>query len=144
MQMRRTTLTLMAVAALGAAAAAQTRTAPTVDQILSLERVGTPEISPDGRLVLYTVRRTNWDENAYETQIWLAPVTRGSPSLRASPPAPRPALARRAKPPPSGRSLSRSARARRAPRSARRAGARRRRRGTPGRRRTWGGSRSGR
>src|SRR5438094_9077821 len=78
MQMRRTTLTLMAVAALGAAAAAQTRTAPTVDQILSLERVGTPELSPDGRLVAYTVRRTNWDENAYETQIWLADATTGA------------------------------------------------------------------
>ena len=76
--MRRTTLTLMAVAALGAAAAAQTRTAPTVDQILSIERVGTPEISPDGRLVAYTVRRTNWDENAYETQIWLADATTGA------------------------------------------------------------------
>src|SRR5438477_3298962 len=78
MQMRRTTLTLMAVAALGAAAVAQTRTAPTVDQILSIERVGTPEISPDGRLVAYTVRRTNWDENAYETQIWLADATTGA------------------------------------------------------------------
>src|SRR6185503_2108557 len=45
---------------------------PTVDQILSLKRVGSPEISPDGRWVAYTVRETNWDENAYETEIWLA------------------------------------------------------------------------
>src|SRR5947208_12888457 len=48
------------------------KTAPTVDQILSLKRVGSPEISPDGRWVAYTVRQANWDENAYETQIWLA------------------------------------------------------------------------
>src|SRR2546429_1297290 len=48
------------------------KTAPTVDQILSLKRVGSPDISPDGRWVAYTVRQANWDENAYETQIWLA------------------------------------------------------------------------
>src|SRR5436190_16868209 len=48
------------------------KAAPSVDQILSLKRVGSPEISPDGRWVAYTVRQANWDENAYETQIWLA------------------------------------------------------------------------
>jgi dipeptidyl aminopeptidase/acylaminoacyl peptidase len=48
---------------------------PTVDQILSLKRVGSPEISPDGRWVAYTVRETNWDDNAYETEIWLADTT---------------------------------------------------------------------
>jgi Tol biopolymer transport system component len=68
------------VAALGAQTApmAQPRVAPTVDQILSLERAGSPEISPDGRLVAYTVRETNWDENAYETEIWLADATTGA------------------------------------------------------------------
>src|SRR5882672_7907764 len=45
---------------------------PTIDQILSLRRAGSPQISPDGRSVAYTVRQTNWDENAYDTQIWLA------------------------------------------------------------------------
>jgi len=54
------------------------RVAPTVDQILSLKRVGSPEISPDGRRVAYTVRETNWDDNAYDTQIWLADVTTGT------------------------------------------------------------------
>ena len=48
------------------------RVAPTVDQVLSLKRAGSPEISPDGRWVAYTVRETNWDDNAYETEIWLA------------------------------------------------------------------------
>src|SRR6185312_5247388 len=40
--------------------------APAVDQILSLKRAGSPEISPDGQHVAYTVRLTNWDDNAYE------------------------------------------------------------------------------
>jgi dipeptidyl aminopeptidase/acylaminoacyl peptidase len=55
------------------------RVAPTVDQILSLKRAGSPEISPDGRWVAYTVRETNWDDNAYETEIWLADAATGDP-----------------------------------------------------------------
>jgi dipeptidyl aminopeptidase/acylaminoacyl peptidase len=68
------------VAALGAQTApmALPRVAPAVDQILSLKRAGSPEISPDGRWVAYTVRETNWDENAYETEIWLADATTGA------------------------------------------------------------------
>src|SRR5437588_9217891 len=71
---------LLASGALGAQAPrplALTKVAPTVDQVLSLGRVGSPEISPDGRSVAYTVRQTNWDENAYETQIWLADTRSG-------------------------------------------------------------------
>jgi dipeptidyl aminopeptidase/acylaminoacyl peptidase len=49
----------------------ESKGAPTVDQILSLKRVGSPEISPDGRRIAYTVRETNWDDNSYETEIWL-------------------------------------------------------------------------
>ena len=51
---------------------------PTVDEILSIKRVASPEISPDGRLVAYTVRETNWDDNAYETEIWLADASNPS------------------------------------------------------------------
>ena len=73
----------LAFVALGASGAAQTRTAsgaaaPTVDQILSLKRAASPELSPDGRRVAYTVRETNWDDNAYETQIWLADAAGGT------------------------------------------------------------------
>ncbi len=45
---------------------------PTIDDVLNLRRVSAPVVSPDGRWVAYTVRETNWDENAYETEIWLA------------------------------------------------------------------------
>jgi dipeptidyl aminopeptidase/acylaminoacyl peptidase len=71
-------LAFVGVAALGAQNQPTTRVAPTVDQILSLKRAGSPEISPDGRRVAYTVRDTNWDDNAYETQIWLADVATGA------------------------------------------------------------------
>ncbi len=52
--------------------------APSIDQILSLKRAGSPEVSPDGKLVAYTVRETNWDDNAYETEIWLADARSGA------------------------------------------------------------------
>jgi dipeptidyl aminopeptidase/acylaminoacyl peptidase len=55
------------------------RVAPSVDQILSLKRAGSPQISPDGRWVAYTVRETNWDDNAYETEIWLVEASGGTP-----------------------------------------------------------------
>ncbi|HWW88686.1 MAG TPA: S9 family peptidase [Vicinamibacterales bacterium] len=84
----RYTLVVLAVAlALASVHAQSTRpaplapplslTAPTVDQILSLKRATSAEISPDGHWVAYTVRDTNWDENAYETQIWLADTESG-------------------------------------------------------------------
>ena len=50
----------------------------TVDALISLKRVGSPAISPDGKLVAYTIRETNWDENGYETEIWLADVQSGT------------------------------------------------------------------
>ena len=58
------------------AVAQQTHT-PTIDQLISLERVGAPAISPTGDLVAYTVRNTDWDENSYHTEIWLADVKSG-------------------------------------------------------------------
>src|SRR5439155_15382121 len=81
--MRRTitaVATLIAGVTLGAQAPqplALPKVAPTIDQILSLERADSPEISPDGQRVAYTVRRTNWDDNAYDTQIWLGDVRDG-------------------------------------------------------------------
>ena len=65
------TLVLMTFAVL---VAAQT---PTIEQSLNLKTAGSPRISPDGRYVAYTVSETNWDENAFETQIWMAMTATG-------------------------------------------------------------------
>jgi dipeptidyl aminopeptidase/acylaminoacyl peptidase len=53
-------------------------TTPTIDDLISLKRAGSPVISPDGRLVAYTVRETNWDDDRYETEIWVADVASGA------------------------------------------------------------------
>ena len=47
--------------------------AQSIDDLIALKRTsGTPAISPDGRWVAYAVRETNWTDNAYETEVWLA------------------------------------------------------------------------
>ena len=51
---------------------------PTIDALISLKRAASPAISPDARWVAYTIRETNWDENVYETEIWLADAQSGS------------------------------------------------------------------
>ena len=72
----RTSAFVLAIALTASSAVAQT--VPTVDQLVSLRRIGSPAISPDGQRVAYTVRETNWDENAYETEIWLADAGSGA------------------------------------------------------------------
>lgn len=44
---------------------------PAFEEVLSLQSPGTPVLSPDGQHVLYTVRRTDWIDNTYDTEIWI-------------------------------------------------------------------------
>ena len=69
---------LMSAAALTAQQRGSSATAPAVDDLISLKRVGAPSISPDGKSAAYTVRETNWEENSYETEIWLAEAPTGA------------------------------------------------------------------
>lgn len=47
---------------------------PSFEEVLSLDGVGGVAISPDGQTVAYTVRSTVWDDNTYDTEIWIAPA----------------------------------------------------------------------
>jgi hypothetical protein len=47
---------------------------PSIDQMLSLRRVSSPNVSPDGRFVAYAVRDTDLVGNTFVTQLWLADV----------------------------------------------------------------------
>ncbi len=42
------------------------------EQVISLRNVGGALLSPDGQHVIYTVTTTDWKENGYDTEIWLA------------------------------------------------------------------------
>ncbi len=66
-------------------AAPSTSTAPTIDQSLEMKGAFSPEISPDGTRVVYEVSRTNWEDNAFERDLWIADTAAGeSHQLTAS------------------------------------------------------------
>jgi dipeptidyl aminopeptidase/acylaminoacyl peptidase len=57
--------------------ATQNATAPTIDQSLEMKGAFSPEISPDGKRVVYEVSRTNWEDNAFERDLWIADAATG-------------------------------------------------------------------
>lgn len=71
-------LTLVLLLALPNSTFAQAKHTPTIDEMLNLKSVFGPQISPDGKFVAYRVNETDWKENAYVSQIWLADVETGA------------------------------------------------------------------
>jgi len=53
------------------AASALLAQTPTIEQSLNFKTAAAPRISPDGRFIAYEVSETNWEENSFETQIWM-------------------------------------------------------------------------
>ncbi|WP_348817606.1 S9 family peptidase [Fontimonas sp. SYSU GA230001] len=49
----------------------------TADDLVRLERVSDPQLSPDGRQVVYTLRRTDWDQNKGVLDLWLLDLKSG-------------------------------------------------------------------
>jgi dipeptidyl aminopeptidase/acylaminoacyl peptidase len=64
--------------ALPALLCGQAKHTPTLDEMLSLRTIRSPKLSPDGRLVAYQLRETNWKDNAYVSQLWLTNVASGA------------------------------------------------------------------
>jgi dipeptidyl aminopeptidase/acylaminoacyl peptidase len=76
---------LLTMAAALAAVTATATAAPrgfTVEDLVNMERVGSPAVSPDGTRVVYTVRSTDLDKNRGHTELWMV-------DLRAAKPAPK-------------------------------------------------------
>lgn len=76
---------LLTMAAALAAVTATATAAPrgfTVEDLVNMERVGSPAVSPDGTRVVYTVRSTDMDKNRGHTELWMV-------DLRAAKPAPK-------------------------------------------------------
>lgn len=63
----------LSLALLPAQSSAQYRRAPTLDDMLDLVQVSSPQISPDGRRVLFTrTEIKNWTDNRRVSTIWIA------------------------------------------------------------------------
>src|SRR5277367_254576 len=58
-------------------AAASTSTTPTIDHSLEMKGAFSPEISPDGKRAVYEVSRTNWEDNAFERDLWIVDTATG-------------------------------------------------------------------
>jgi dipeptidyl aminopeptidase/acylaminoacyl peptidase len=50
---------------------------PTIDQSLEWKSLFNPKISPDGKRVVYEVQKANWEENAFERNLWIAEIATG-------------------------------------------------------------------
>ncbi len=80
--MRKVALIPVALAACGllvlSAGAQETASStPTIDQSLGWKAALNPKISPDGRRVVYEMQKTNWEENAFERNLWIADIPAG-------------------------------------------------------------------
>lgn len=62
------------IGALAVDCAAQT---PSIEQSLNLKSASTPNISPNGRYVAYQIQKTNWEDNVFETELWIAVISNG-------------------------------------------------------------------
>jgi len=51
-----------------------------VQDLVRLERISDPAVSPDGKRIAYTVRRTDMDANRGRTSIWLLQVRKHAPA----------------------------------------------------------------
>lgn len=74
-------LRLLALAAAGAVAtsAAAAPRGFTVEDMVGMERVGSPVLSPDATRLAYTVRSTNLDKNRGHTEVWLLDLRSAKP-----------------------------------------------------------------
>ena len=79
--MRRSPLLILSTAVLLAGSAAAEEPSPVVEAFkaqISLESASGPRISPDGSMIAFTVTSTDWENNRFDREIWLAPA-RGRP-----------------------------------------------------------------
>jgi len=68
---RRLTLAALACALLGAAAFADQPHPFSVHDMLAMKRISDPQVSPDGKLVVFGVRETDLEANRGRTDLWL-------------------------------------------------------------------------
>lgn len=66
--------------AAGAAGAQEVEEAPGFREVMGLSEVDDAAISPSGLAVAYQVERTDWEENRFDSEIWL--YRRGSPTVQ--------------------------------------------------------------
>lgn len=72
---------LFALASLCSAQTTPAPGAPTIDQSLETITVSSPQISPDGKRVVYAQGRVNWDKNEWNNDLWIGDAATGAHHL---------------------------------------------------------------
>ncbi|MGA8764356.1 MAG: S9 family peptidase [Candidatus Sulfotelmatobacter sp.] len=80
--MRRFFLTALALVIFASAAFAQARHPFTFEDMMKLKRVGEPEVSPDGKWVIFSVVDVSLEANTKTPHIWIVPLEAKAGSLR--------------------------------------------------------------
>jgi dipeptidyl aminopeptidase/acylaminoacyl peptidase len=75
---------LIALALSSATFAQQTSQQLTINELLKVRRVGDPQLSPDGRIVAYTITDVDKAANRGTTHIYLMPTAGGEPKMLAT------------------------------------------------------------
>ncbi len=72
--MKRIAFTVCMVIMISSLVLAQENTVPgpSFKDVLELKSASNPKMSPDGRSVLFSVRQVDWEENGYDSEIWLS------------------------------------------------------------------------
>ncbi len=65
-------ITALLLTAAGFSGYSQQLKEPSFEEIISLASVGSPELSPDGSDVLFQVSHADWENNRYDTEIWIS------------------------------------------------------------------------
>ena len=63
---------LMALLLLVKTSSSQKQASISFEKWISLKSAGGPQISPDGKTVIYSVSSTDWTNNTYDSEIWMA------------------------------------------------------------------------
>jgi dipeptidyl aminopeptidase/acylaminoacyl peptidase len=75
-------LAALGLAICSAAAAEDARRPITHEDVWLMKRVGTPALSPDGRLVVFPVAEPAYDEKEKSSDLWIVPADGGTPPRR--------------------------------------------------------------
>ena len=85
--MRRLLLLGLAILAFSFLAAAQARHPLTFEDMMKLKRVGDPQVSPDGKWVIFSVVDVDLAANTKTPHIWIVPLTQGPSTPQDTSPA---------------------------------------------------------
>src|SRR5579862_7692775 len=75
--MRRLIFLLLAVSAFSFSASGQAKHPFTFEDMMKLKRVGEPEVSPDGKWVIFSVVEVNLAANTKTPHVWIVPTAGG-------------------------------------------------------------------